>query len=337
MKFRTAVVVGKFLPPHAGHHFLIGRAIAESARVTVIVCEKPTDPIPGAVRSEWLREEHPNATVIVIDDRYDATDSRVWAENTLRWLGGPPDAVFTSEDYGDAYAGHLGCVHVKVDQARAAVPCSGTTIRNDPYAKWQYLRAGARGWYAKRVCVLGAESTGTTTLAEALAAGLSTVWVPEYGREYSAAKLVRGEAEWASDEFVHIAEEQTRREDAAARSANRVLVCDTNAFATALWHRRYMGTDEPRVRAVAAAGRCDLYLLTGDEIPFVQDGLRDGEAIRHAMHGWFAQELASQPVPWRLLRGSHEERLRAALEAVGSCSLNPPERGGPRPAGPPRN
>ena len=324
MKFRTAVVVGKFLPPHAGHHFLIDRAIAESARVTVIVCEKPTDPIPGAVRSEWLREEHPNATVIVIDDRYDATDSRVWAENTLRWLGGPPDAVFTSEDYGDAYAGHLGSTHVKVDQARAAVPCSGTAIRADPYSNWQFLRPPARAWYAKRVCVLGAESTGTTTLAGALAGALGTPWVPEYGREYSAAKLARNETSWASDEFVHIAAEQTRREDAAARIANRVLVCDTNAFATALWHRRYLGTEEPRVRAVAAAGRCDLYLLTGDEIPFVQDGFRDGEAIRHAMHGWFAEELANQHVPWRLLRGNREARLRTAMEAVGELFAQSP-------------
>jgi NadR type nicotinamide-nucleotide adenylyltransferase len=231
--------------------------------------------------------------------------------------------VFTSEGYGDAYAGFMGSVQVKVDQARAAVPCSGTAIRDDPDTNWEYLRPPARGWFAKRVCVLGAESTGTTTLAEALAAELKTVWVPEYGREYCEIKLTRGETEWGSDEFVHIAEEQTRREDAAARQANRVLVCDTNAFATALWHRRYLGTDEPRVRAIVAAGRCDLYLLTGDEIPFVQDGLRDGEAIRHVMHGWFAEELAQQPVPWKLLRGPHEERLRDALAAVESLTAAP--------------
>lgn len=316
MRFGTAVVVGKFLPPHAGHHFLIDRALSEAVRVTVIVCEKPTDPIPGGMRAGWLREAHPTATVLVIDDRYDATDSRIWAENTIRWLGGPPDAVFTSEDYGDAYAGYMGCVHVKVDQARSAVPCSGTAIRANPFANWQYLRPAARAWYAKRVCVLGAESTGTTTLAEALAQALDTVWVPEYGREYSAVKLTRGETEWASDEFVHIAQEQTRQEDAAARAANRVLVCDTNAFATILWHRRYLGTDEPRVRAIADAGCCDLYLLTGDEIPFVQDGLRDGEAIRHTMHGWFEEALAAQSVPWLLLRGPHEVRLTAALAAV---------------------
>ena len=77
-------------------------------------------------------------------------------------------------------------------------------------------------------------------------------------------------------EFVHIAAEQQPRENAAARQANRVLICNTNAFATTLWHRRYVGTDSPEVKAIAAQGRCDLYLLTGDEIPFVQGGLCDG-------------------------------------------------------------
>jgi hypothetical protein len=51
-----------------------------------------------------------------------------------------------------------------------------------------------------------------------------------------------------------------------------VLICDTNAFATVLWHRRYMGHHSQAVAEIARRARCDLYFLTGDEIPFVQDG-----------------------------------------------------------------
>jgi nicotinamide riboside kinase len=65
-----------------------------------------------------------------------------------------------------------------------------------------------------------------------------------------------------------------------------------------------------------------LYLLTGDEIPFVQDGLRDGEHIRHEMHVWFEQALGAQPVPWKLLRGSPEERLREASRLVNDLFGN---------------
>ncbi|MES2695278.1 MAG: AAA family ATPase [Verrucomicrobiota bacterium] len=316
MTYGLGLVIGKFLPPHRGHHFLIDSALAASERVVVIVCGKPADFVPAELRGGWLREIHPTAEIMVIDDRYDENDSRVWAENTLRWLGRAPDAVFTSEDYGARYAELMGSIHVSVDRARLRLPVSGTAIRQDAFARWEFIEPPVRGWLARRVCVLGAESTGTTTLARDLAGALQTTWVEEYGREYSERKQAAGDATWRTEEFVTIAQEQTRREDAAARQANRVLICDTNAFATALWHRRYMGRTSAEVAALGAQCRCDLYLLTGDEIPFVQDGLRDGEHLRHEMHCWFVEALQAQAVPWLLLRGSREARLQQAREAV---------------------
>jgi nicotinamide riboside kinase len=79
-----------------------------------------------------------------------------------------------------------------------------------------------------------------------------------------------------------------------------------------------MGSCSAAVEEIACHGKCDLYLLTGDEIPFVQDGLRDGEHIRHEMHRWFAAALSAQPVPWKLLRGPHPERLREAVRLTQS-------------------
>src|SRR5881227_1635745 len=70
-------------------------------------------------------------------------------------------------------------------------------------------------------------------------------------------------------EFVHIAREQCRREDEAARQANRLLFCDTDAFATTLWHERYVGRPSPAVAAIAAGCHPDLYMLTDVDIPFV--------------------------------------------------------------------
>lgn len=316
--YDLGVVIGKFLPPHKGHRFLIETALSRCARVVVIVCGKPTDPVPAPLRADWLREITPCAEVMLIDDRYDENDSRIWAENTIRWLGRAPSAVFTSESYGDAYAAHLGCVHESVDPARAHVPCSGTAVRSDPFALWDFIDPPVRAWYAKRIVILGAESTGTTTLARELATALRTLWVLEYGRQYSEEKLARQETKWQSEEFITIAHEQNHRENHAARDANRILICDTNSYATRLWHRRYMGFDLPELDAIASTCRADLYLLTGDEIPFVQDGLRDGEHIRHEMHSWFEEELRQQPCPWEIIRGDPSNRLTKALTAINA-------------------
>jgi NadR type nicotinamide-nucleotide adenylyltransferase len=314
---RTGVVIGKFYPPHRGHRHLIEFAAARVERLTVIVCGKPEQVMSGELRAAWLREMHPQVTVLAIDDFYPDDDSRLWAELTIGWLGGRPDAVFTSEEYGERYAHFLGCRHVPVDPARLAVPCSATAVRADPLAMWEFLEPPVRGYLAKRVCVIGAESTGTTTLARDLAAHYRTVWVPEFGREYSEGRLLRGiSTDWATEEFTQIAAEQCRMEDAAARECNGLLICDTDAFATSIWHRRYVGTRSPVVEAIADRYRHDLYLLTGDEIPFVQDGLRDGEHIRHWMHDTFAEELARTGREYILLRGSREERLARAVAAI---------------------
>ncbi len=323
MKYRRGVVIGKFYPPHRGHHHLINTGLSQCDELTVIICAKDSDQIPGEQRRTWLQEIHPRAKIVILDDTYDADDTAVWAENTLKILGGPPDVVFTSEDYGEPYARQMGAEHVSVDRERVTIPCSGTKIRQNPLGQLDFLEPPVRSWFVRKVCVLGAESTGTTTLAKALAEHYQTVWVPEYGREYSQQKMDRGGSGWTSCEFVEIAREQMRREEEARRKAGRVLICDTNAFATCLWHRRYMGFDLPELEPLGVRSPPDLYLLTGDEIPFVQDGLRDGEHIRHEMHGWFEKALSSQSVPWILLHGSPEDRLADAVRAV-DVLLNKP-------------
>lgn len=117
-----------------------------------------------------------------------------------------------------------------------------------------------------------------------------------------------------SAEFVFIATEQNRIEDALARTCNKVLFCDTGAFSTNLWHERYLGRFSPEVEALSRGRKYDLYLLANAEIPFVPDGLRDGSEIRYAMHKRFVEELRRRGKPFIDLAGDRAQRLRAATE-----------------------
>jgi HTH-type transcriptional repressor of NAD biosynthesis genes len=169
----------------------------------------------------------------------------------------------------------------------------------------------------KRVCIVGAESTGTTSLAQMLAEHYQTVWVPEYGREYTERRKDQGEyIVWCSDEFVHIAEEQQRREDLHARRAKRVLFCDTDALATCVWHERYMGFWSKEVEEVANRRRYDLYFLTLPDIPFVQDRIRDSELLRGWMTQRFRDELIKREYAWKPIYGAVEKRMQQATDAV---------------------
>ncbi len=311
MKHRLSVVIGKFYPPHPGHRFLIETAIAESDRVIAIVCEHPSQILSGELRKEALLEWFPDIEVLVTPDDL-PNESEPWARRTSELLGRVPDAVFTSEEYGDAYANALGCVHRSVDPSRSSFPISGSLLRQDPYAHWDYLAPAIRAFLAKRVVLVGAESTGKTTLASLLADEFKTVWVPEFGREYCETRS----GPWKSREFETIAKGQQALENARAREANQVLFCDTNGLATAVWHRRYMNRYSAKVEAIAAQDKVDLYLLALPDIPWVQDGTRDGEHIRKTMHEWFLSALGSSGRPYVKLSGPIEQRMDVARKAV---------------------
>jgi NadR type nicotinamide-nucleotide adenylyltransferase len=314
------LVIGKFYPPHRGHKFLLDTALAQVDYLDVLICARPEHTISGELRRQWLEEMHPTACVRAIDDPGEGDNSKFWAEYTVQILGYVPDIVFTSEDYGETYARFLGCRHVMVDRERTQVPVSASAIRLAPIKHWDFLEPCVRAHLAKRVSVVGAESTGTTTLARDLAEHYRTVWVPEYGREYcenmQAAGLDLWTYQWRTEEFTEIALKQQEMEDALAREANRILICDTDVLATGIWHERYIKTPSFAVDAIAAAHRHDLYLLTDCDLTFVQDGLRDGETIRQWMTRRFEEVLNERGLPWVKISGQGNQRLAAAIREV---------------------
>ncbi|MFJ3906760.1 AAA family ATPase [Streptomyces sp. NPDC090025] len=339
-RYGHGLVLGKFYPPHAGHHHLVRTARERCDRLTVLVCASAVESVPLADRVAWMREVHPDALVVgTVDDvPVDLHDPDIWDAHMAIFRAAVPepvDAVFTSEPYGDELARRFGAAAVSVDPGRIRHPVSGTAVRADPIGSWQHLAAPVRAALTRRIVVLGAESTGTTTMARALAAHYrarggvwaDTRWVPEYGREYSAMKLAelraeRPGADWSdvsfhSADFPVIALRQAELEEEAARTGSPVLICDTDAFATTIWHERYMGSSSPGTGEIAARGRQHLWLLTDHRgVAFEDDGLRDGEHLRPWMTARFLTQLAHTGRRTVVLTGPHEERLATAVAAV---------------------
>jgi NadR type nicotinamide-nucleotide adenylyltransferase len=324
---KTGFIVGKFYPPHRGHKHLIDSARAQVDKLIVMIAHHPSQQIPGELRQAWLREIHPDCDIRLVPDELD-DDSAQWAEFTLRYLGRAPDIVFSSEDYGPEFARLMGSQHMMIDRDRQTIPISGTLVRSNVLDHLDSLEPCVRAFFVRRVAVIGAESTGKTVLSQLLSDCYSTDWVPEFGREHWEAK-VKGltidspPPSWSHEEFVEIAREQQRRENFAARTANRVLICDTNAFATGTWHERYFGTRHQDVDAIGTTDIVDLYLLAAPDVPFVQDGFRDGEHIRHWMHDRFLAQLERGNVPFVEIRGTYQERLTSAITAVKQLLNNP--------------
>jgi len=165
-----------------------------------------------------------------------------------------------------------------------------------------------------RIALLGAESTGKSTLAQALAARYGTLWVPEYLREFVDvhARVPR------EDDQAGIARTQRAREDALARDAHArdYLFCDTTPLMTAVYSRIYWGRVPADLLALEAAHDYAFTLVAAPDLPWVPDGLmRDSDEVRQRVHAQLVDVLDARRIAFTLLTGELDARV-AQVEAL---------------------
>ncbi|MGZ5198835.1 MAG: AAA family ATPase [Telluria sp.] len=346
-RYRHGLVVGKFCPLHRGHMQLIQNAIDACADVLVISYTKPEFPgADRATRETWLREVYPGVRSFVVDDvslshlcasrglpprklPHNDEDAAVHREFTA-WLCGSicettVDAVFTSEDYGDGFALALSAYfsarfpdvppvrHVCVDRQRVAVPISGTRIRDDVHLHREFLHPAVYASFVERICLLGGESSGKTTLARVLAERLNTVWAPEVGRELWEER----QGGLTYEDMRLIAEGQVARENVLSREARRWLVCDGSALTTEFYSLDGFGRVDPVVRNLAQREYAAHFVCAPD-FPFVQDGTRRDAEFRERQHQWYCSVLESRGIPYALLEGPLTQRIDTVCTVLKS-------------------
>ena len=310
------LTLGKFAPLHRGHQLVIETALAEMDDVAVIVYDSPgTTEIPLSVRSRWIRRLYPDVELIEAWDGpsevgYSAGVMRAHEEYIINTLAvGPVTHFYSSEPYGDHMSKALGAVDRRVDEARSRIRVSASAVRDDPFSHREYLEPSVYRDLIMNVVLLGAPSTGKSTLAQRLALELSTQWMPEFGREYWEQNQV--DRRLSPRQLVEIAEEHLRREDELLGLANRYLFTDTNAMTTATFARYYHGDVASRLAALAheAASRYDLVLVCDTDVPYHDTWDRSGEVNREAFQRQVIGELRERKVPYFMLRGDLEERV----------------------------
>ena len=321
----TGMVLGKFYPPTLGHCYLVDFARHYVGHLTVIVASLSDETIPGELRAAWMREMFPDTRVIHITDETPEDPGeptnlwRIWRDTIRRVVPEGPDYLFASEAYGVELARVLGATYVPVDHARALRQVRASDVRNDPMTHWRWLPGPVRPYFVRRVCIIGPEATGKTTLADRLARHYDTVMVGEFARS-----LVDASGRRVSDHlFPMILKGQAASEAAMARQANRVLICDSDAFTTMLYRRLYFGDCPDYLRAEAERERYDLYLLTTPDTP--ADG---GTPAGHPeQRSWFFERsvewLSRRAASYVVVNGSWDQRFAAATNAIDALLAAP--------------
>lgn len=180
------------------------------------------------------------------------------------------------------------------------------------------------------IAVLGAESTGKTTLARGLvdtlaAQGRRVALVEEFLREF----CLREERTPRQDEQAAIAREQSQRIADTARSHD-LVVADTTALMIAVYSQLLFNDDSLVAPAVAEQARHRLTLLTALDLPWVADGLmRDGEHVRAPVDALLRAALHEGRVDYGVVAGTGAQRLINAERAV-VAALRPWPSSAPR-------
>ncbi len=181
---------------------------------------------------------------------------------------------------------------------------------------------------ALRIAIVGAESTGKTALAQALAqriallTGQRCTWVGEHLRAWcdGHGRTPR------PDEQPAIAAAQQALIDTAA-SGHDVVVCDTTPLMTAVYSDWLFNDTSLQARAVAWQRLCHITLLTALDITWQPDGLqRDGPQVRMPVDSRVRSLLIGHALPWALVAGQGDARLESAVDAVAPLLR---ARGGP--------
>lgn len=335
MPAERGLTVGRFLPLHQGHALLLRAAAAHCAELVVLIGTTASDPYSYAQRERWITELLqpqvlesgvrlliypdpdliPSFAAVAKDQEGTITDQRYWR----RWLKqnaahlNGVERVYTSDPYGAELSRRLGARWFPVDPGRKAVPISGSQIRAEPRRYFEFVCDVAKPEVGLTVAVLGAESTGKSTLVQTLARHYGTRFAPEWGRTISEAHPIL-----SYDDFTDIVTMQRRLIAGAQCAGSGLCFTDTEAITTALFAPLYLQREHDHAWAEARDQAFDLYLVLAPSVPWVDDGTRIlDDSSRQRFHDATIAALERLQKPYQVIdAGTFPERLAAARQAI---------------------
>lgn len=172
----------------------------------------------------------------------------------------------------------------------------------------------------QKIVLLGPESTGKSSLAEALAKVYNTVWCPEYARSY----LEKKGSSYSYEDLLLIAKGQQALEDAYVEKALKQnnppqkLFIDTDMYVLKVWSEYVFNNCDPSILQAINERTYSLYLLCDIDLPWTADEMREypEQAPRIELFTIYKELLINQKIPWGIVQGQGDNRVNNAIQII---------------------
>ncbi len=321
---------GAFNPLHLGHVNNIIKAANKCKKLYIVlsVTNNP-DEVDYKERIKWIKNiinDMENVEVFPMFDNVNDKDKHDWQEGAKfvkDTIETPIDAVFAGSDYigkniWESLYKESEIVYFKRDE----IKISSTEIRNNPYKYFEYLPKIVQKYYTKKVCIVGTESCGKSTLVRNLAKYFNTSYVEEAGRfvceEVGLENMQR-------EHYLQILFDHKNLEKEAIDKANKVLLIDTDSLTT-LYYYKFDYNDNNEfdknfndiATSISNLNKYDLYLFLEPDVTWVQDGTRTygEEEVRNRNNKILKKLLKYNGIKYEVISGDYDNRYEKAKEKI---------------------
>lgn len=327
--YKIGMYGGAFNPLHLGHvnNIIMAANQCEKLYVVLSVTNNPEE-IDPRKRLMWLKNitKHIDNIEIfqIFDDCYNKNDEN-WEKQRkqiINKIKQPIDVVFAGEDYKDKNIWEKLYPKSKIKYLKKEFDISSTLIRIDPYKYYDYLPKIVKQHYLKKVCIIGTESCGKTTLVKNLANYFNTTYVEESGRYIC---IDRGGMDaMTTEDYLDILYDQKVQERKAEKDANQLLLIDTEALVTLFYYRFDFDKNDQFGKnfttlseTIAKFNDYDLYLFLEPDVKWVDDGYRIiGGKIRDERNEQLKQIFKENNIKFFSIKGDYQARYEQAKKII---------------------
>lgn len=331
MKYKVGMYGGSFNPLHLGHvnNIITASNLCEKLYLVLSVTSDENE-IDHRERFMWLKNitsEMDNVEVFEIFDKNTSKDTYDWetgASDIKKYINAPIDVVFSGDDYKGKNRWEQLYPESEIYYIpRENINISSTEIRENPYKYFEYLPNCVRPYYTKKICLIGTESCGKTTLVRNLAKYFNTTHVEEAGRYIC--DDAGGIDNMQPYHYFEILFKHKQLEKEALKNANKVLLIDTDSLITLYYYQLgFENTNEINsafenvAKGISVLNNYDLYIFLEPDVRWVQDGTRTygDEEVRKQNNEKLKAIFDENNINYICINGTYQERYEKSKKEI---------------------